>query len=475
MDIKVPRLADGVTTGTIVNIFVKPGDTVKKGQDIFELETEKAVAAVPSTADGVVSQIVVSPGKQVSVGQTVIVLGGAGNATASKSESVASQAPSVPVQQNAPIRQEPQRIVTLPQQPSSKENPFGQIYQSKSGFAPPASPSLRKMAKELGIDLTRVRGSEHGGRIVLEDVKNYISALQSFAAQPAQLTAASLANQSPAIVSKPAESIDFSKWGEVEKSPMTNLRKKISQRMLESSTTIPHVTQFADADVTHLQELRKKYAAAFEKKGGRLTLTVLLIQALLVVLKKYPVFNSSIDDAKQEIVIKKYFNLGIAVDTEQGLIVPVIKNADKKNAFELSVALNELAEKTRARKVGLEDLQGGTFTISNQGGIGGAHFTPIINKPEVAILGLGQSSLKPIVDENQKIKIGNILPLTLSYDHRLIDGGTAARFTKELILSIESFSEDSLKKEIAGPSHTASNSKSSKPEKVLASKGKSKR
>lgn len=472
MDIKIPRLADGVTTGTIVNIFVKPGDTVKKGQDVLELETEKAVAAVPSTADGVVSQILATPGKQVTVGQTIIVLETSGSVKAPESESIAQAAKAMPAQA-APPRSA--AVQPMQEQPASNTNPFGQVYQSKSGFEPPASPSIRKMAKELGIDLTRVRGTEHGGRIILEDVKNYINALQSFAAQPTQVTAGALSQQAPTFVTRPVESIDFSKWGEVEKKPMTTLRKKISQRMLESSTTIPHVTQFADADVTRLQEIRKKYAPVFEKKGGRLTLTVLLLQALLTVLKKYPVFNSSIDDVAQEVVTKKYFNLGIAVDTEQGLIVPVIKHADKKSSFELSVALNELAEKTRARKVGIEDLQGGTFTISNQGGIGGTHFTPIINKPEVAILGLGQSSLKPVVDQNQKIKIGNILPLTLSYDHRLIDGGTAARFTKELIQAIENFNEDSLKQELAGSSSSPSNSRPSKPEKVLASKGKNKR
>ena len=225
---------------------------------------------------------------------------------------------------------------------------------------------------------------------------------------------------------------------------MTSLRKTISRRMTENWNTIPHVTQFDEADVTALLELRKKYAAAYDAKGAHLTLTTFALKAVVTALKKFPIFNASLDEATQEIVFKEYFHIGIAVDTDAGLIVPVIRNVDKKNLVELSKELSAVAEKARDRKIGLEDLKGGTFTISNQGGIGGAHFTPIVNKPELAILGLGRGAVKAVVREKQ-IVARTMLPLAISYDHRLIDGGTAARFTVELVNALENFSEAEVK------------------------------
>jgi pyruvate dehydrogenase E2 component (dihydrolipoamide acetyltransferase) len=295
---------------------------------------------------------------------------------------------------------------------------------------------VRKVARELGIDLTRVRGSEAGGRITMGDLRAVVQHLQQVAARPAA---------AGAILPRPAPvSIDFSKWGPVTKQPLTSLRRAISKKMTLSWTTTPHVTQFDDADLTTVTQLKEKYAAQYKKLGARLTPTPFVIAALVTVLKKHPMFNASLDEAAGEMVLKQYYHLGIAVDTEGGLIVPVLRDADKKSLAELSKQLQDLAERTRARKIQAEELQGGTFTISNQGGIGGAHFTPVINVPEVAILGIGKAALKPVVRQG-KIEPRLLLPLGLSYDHRVIDGGNAARFIRDLVEAIEQFPEAQVK------------------------------
>lgn len=225
---------------------------------------------------------------------------------------------------------------------------------------------------------------------------------------------------------------------------MSSLRQTISRRMTENWNTIPHVTQFDEADITGLLELRKQYAAAYEAKGTKLTLTSFAIKAVVLTLQKHAIFNSSLDEAAHEIVLKQYYHIGLAVDTDYGLIVPVIRNADKKNLLELSREVSSLAEKARDRKLSLEDLQGGTFTISNQGGIGGGHFTPIVNKPEAAILGLGRGAAKPVVQQNQ-VQVRQLMPVTISYDHRIIDGGSAARFCVDLIQALQEFKEDDVR------------------------------
>jgi pyruvate dehydrogenase E2 component (dihydrolipoamide acetyltransferase) len=281
-----------------------------------------------------------------------------------------------------------------------------------------------------------VRGSEAAGRIVLGDIRAYLERLQKAADKP---KAAAMAPAKPV-----AESIDFSKWGPVIRKLLTPLRQVIAWRMWESWNTIPHVTQFDDADFTRLNELRKKYAPAYEKQGVRLTLTPFIIKALVETLKKHPIFNSSLDEPANEIVIKEYFHIGIAVDTEQGLIVPVVRNADKKSMLELAKELEQLAQKARDRKVTAEEMKGGTFTISNQGAIGGAHFTPIINKPEVAVLGLGRGAMKPVARDG-KVEVRMMTPLALSYDHRVIDGGNAARFIVDLVGALQNFKEAAVK------------------------------
>lgn len=442
MDIRIPQLAEGVESGTVVSVLVKEGQQVQKDQTVLEIETKKAVAPIPATEAGTVSRILVKEGQEVAVGQAVISLTAAGAPAAAQAATSAPAKPSAPANA-APASQQPQAPqaqTPAPPAGNGHSHPDEYAYESKSGFPPAASPSLRRMASDLGIDLTRVRGSEAGGRITLADLKNYIQKLQQLAFQGRAAAAPTTA--APAKPAAP--SVDFGKWGPVTKKPMTNLRKMISERMVESWTRIPHVTQFAEADGTLLAELRKKHAPVFEKKGARLTLTGFLLKAVVNTLKKHPIFNASMDEAAQEIVFKEYYHIGMAVDTEQGLIVPVLRDVDKKDLVTLSKELNDLAEKTRARKVGLEDLQGGSFTISNQGGIGGAHFTPIINRPELAILGVGQGQVKPVY-VGQKIEPRTLIPLGLSYDHRVIDGGSAARFIKDLVAEIENFKESDVK------------------------------
>jgi pyruvate dehydrogenase E2 component (dihydrolipoamide acetyltransferase) len=416
MDVKLPKLGEGADSGVVVNVFVKEGDPIVRGQAILELENEKAVASVPSTAAGVVTKIYVKAGDKISVGQRLISLSGGGDSPA-------------PAAKRAAPEPEPGTPVEEPAAETGEEIP-------KPVAAPVASPSIRRLARELGLDLSKVRGSEAGGRIVTGDIRAYIARLQKATEKP------KVAATSPA---KPAvESVDFSKWGPVTRKPLTQLRQVIARRMWESWNAIPHVTQFDDADFTRLNELRKKYAPAYEKKGAKLTLTPLVLKALVGTLKKHPIFNSSLDEAAQAVVIKEYFHIGIAVDTEQGLIVPVIRDADKKSVLELAKELEQLAQKARDRKVTAEEMKGGTFTITNQGAIGSAHFTPIINKPEVAILGLGRGAMKPVARDG-KVEVRMLTPLGLSYDHRVIDGGAAARFMVDLVKAMEDFGEDGVK------------------------------
>ena len=423
MDVKLPKLGEGADSGVVVNVFVKEGDRVAMDQAILELENEKAVASIPSTAAGVVTKIHVKAGDKVSVGQRLISIDGG-------EEPAAAAAPAA---KRAAVK-----TVSEPETSAAEaavEEDAEEVPAPVS--APVASPSIRKLARELGLDLSRVRGSEPGGRIVMGDLRSYIVRLQKAAVKPKAAAAATPA--------KPvAEAIDFSKWGSVRKQRLTPLRQVIARRMWENWNAIPHVTQFDDADFTRLNELRRKFAPDYVKKGVKLTLTPMVLKALVETLRRHPVFNSSLDEAGQELVIKEYFHIGIAVDTEQGLIVPVLRDVDKKSVLELARELEQLAQKARERKVTAEELKGGTFTISNQGAIGGAHFTPIVNKPEVAILGVGRGALKPVVRDG-KVEARMLTPLGLSYDHRVIDGGAAARFMVDFVKAIEEFGEQNVK------------------------------
>ncbi|HTR41822.1 MAG TPA: 2-oxo acid dehydrogenase subunit E2 [Pseudomonadales bacterium] len=426
MDVKLPKLGEGADSGVVVNIFVKEGDTVASGQAIIELENEKAVASIPSTAAGKVEKIFVKSGDRISIGQKIISVAGEGQPAAAPSAAPAKPAAAKKPSKPAPEPEEAEEEEVVAEDDGEVVNPD-----------PVAPPSVRRMALELGIDLHKIRGSESGGRIIAADVRNYIQRLIAAAAKGGK-------GKGSAAAKPVAERVDFAQWGPILKKPLTPLREVIGRRMLESWNSVARVTQFDEADFTGLNELRKKFGAAYEGKGVKLTLTPLILKAVALTLKKHPIFNSSLDETANEIILKEYVHLGVAVDTDQGLMVPVIRDVDKKSILDLAKELEQLAAKTRDRKISLEEMKGGTFTISNQGAIGGGHFTPIVNKPEVAILGLGRGAMKPVV-RGDKIEARTMTPLALSYDHRIIDGGAAARFMVDLVAAMQDFKEDAVK------------------------------
>ncbi|HTV40587.1 MAG TPA: 2-oxo acid dehydrogenase subunit E2 [Candidatus Sulfotelmatobacter sp.] len=417
MDVKLPKLGEGADSGVVVNIFVKEGDSVASGQAIIELENEKAVASIPSTATGKVEKIFVKNGDRISVGQRLIALAGEGQPSPAPAASKpAAKKPSAPAPEPEEVEEE-----AAPAEEGEIVNPN-----------PVASPSVRRMARELDIDLRMIRGGEDG-RIVTADLRNYIHRLMTAAAKAGKA-------RPGAPAKAPAEQINFAQWGPIVKRPLTPLREVISRRMLESWNSVARVTQFDEADCTTLNELRKKFGPAYEAKGAKLTLTPLILKAVAATLKKHQAFNASLDEVANEIIVKEYIHLGIAVDTDQGLMVPVIRDVDKKSVLDLAKELEQLAVKSRERKISAEEMKGGTFTISNQGAIGGGHFTPIVNKPEVAILGLGRGVMKAVV-RGDRIEARMMTPLALSYDHRVIDGGAAARFMVDLVKQLENFEE----------------------------------
>ena len=423
MDVKLPKLGEGADNGVVVGIFVKEGDVIANGQAIMELENEKAVASIPSTAAGVVEKIFIKVGDRITVGAKILSVAGGASAPASVAPAAA------PAAKPAAKKVAPKAVVV-----EAEEEPIEESADEIVNENPVASPSIRRAAKDFGIDLHKIVGSESGGRIIAADVQQYIQRLIRAALRPA-VAKAEVAPAKPAPVQ-----IDFAQFGPILKKPMSPLRKVISRRMSESWSSVVRVTQFDDIDFTKLGELRKKYGAAYEAKGIKLTLTPFVLKAVAATLKAHPIFNSSLDEVANEIIIKEYVHLGIAVDTEQGLMVPVIRDVDKKSMFDLAKELEMLAAKARDRKISADEMKGGTFTISNQGAIGGGHFTPIVNLPEVAILGLGRGALKPVVRDG-KIEARLLTPIALSYDHRVVDGGSAARFTVDLVKAFENFDE----------------------------------
>ena len=434
MDIKVPFLGEGATSGTVVHVAVNEGDQIEKDQTIVELENEKAVAPIPATAAGKVTKIHVKEGDQLSVGDLILSLEAGEEEKAGEPKQGREGEREEKAEREGEERHEAkgEEGAGKKREGQPPEEVRKAAREATPGVPPPASPTIRKLARDLGIDLARIRGSEPGGRIVMADLRDYIRRLQE----------AAVRKEAPKPA--PEERVDFSKWGPVSTRPMTSLRKAISRRLAASWAAIPHVTQFDEADIGALMALKKRYDAEFQQRGARLTLTAFVLKALVPVLKKHPIFNSSLDEETGEIVFKEYFHAGVAVDTEHGLLVPVLRDVDRKPMLQLSKELEELAGKARARQLSAEEMRGGSFTLSNQGGIGGAHFTPIINHPEVAILGLGRAVLKPraIAD---KIEPRLMLPLCLSYDHRAIDGAQAARFISDLVEVLENFREEEVR------------------------------
>lgn len=433
MDIKLPKLGEGADSGTVVNVLVKEGDVIKKDQALIELESEKAVATIPSPEAGTVQKIHVQPGQKISAGQTIVTLAGSAAAptpapaAASKAASASSPAPAA--------------TVTVPVAAAANADVSGVSLDviPDSIPMPAASPSVRFVAAQLGLDLRRVTALTGGSRVSADDLRRYLDTLQKLAAKGSQSPASA-----PAATKPVAEAIDFSQWGPILKKPMSQLRKVIARRMAENWNAIPHVTQFDNVDMTAILALRKKHLTAYEAKGVKLTVTPFILKAVVATLKKHAIFNASLDETASELVLKDYFHLGLAVDTEAGLYVPVIRDVDAKDMVTLSKEIADLATKARDRKLSADEMKGGTFSISNQGAFGGGHFTPIVNKPEVAILGLGRSADQPVVRDG-KVEIRPIMPIALSYDHRVIDGGSAARFIVDLVKAFEVFDEGAVK------------------------------
>ncbi len=402
----LPDLGENIESGDVIRILVAVGDHLAEDQTVIELETDKAVIEVPSSIDGTITEILVQQGDTIAVGQPILEVE-AGQAPA------VEEAPPAPAQVEKPAPtpspQEPATAPVLEQAPRSTDSPV------------PAAPSTRRLAREIGVDIAQVHGTGPGGRISIDDVKAHSKKLHTTrGAAPA--TAAPLP--------------DFSQWGPVERQPMTKVREITAERLAQAWATIPQVTQFDKADITGLEKWRTAYGKKAEAAGGKLTPTAILIKVLGIALKVFPQFNASIDIAQREVVYKRYFHIGIAVDTPHGLLVPVVREVNQKNIIELAVELSELAHKTRERKIGPADMQGGSMTISNVGTMGGTAFTPIVNPPEVAILGVARSQVEPTYIDGQ-LQPRTFLPLSLSYDHRLIDGADGARFLRWVCTALE--------------------------------------
>lgn len=430
-EFKLPGLGENIKSGVVTKIMVKAGDAVSTGQPVLELETDKAVLEVPSSVSGVVKEILIKPNTEIKVGQVILKIeAGAAlkekpqAAPAPKTEPPAFQPPKP---QESPVKTESSKVsASTPQTMTSPAlaQPKTEIpLEVRTDVA--AAPSVRRFAREIGIDISQVPGSGSGGRISIEDVKAYAKALN---------TGAIRSPQGGSGVSVPLP--DFSRWGQIEKQPMSPLRKKAAEHLSHAWTTIPYVTQFDKADITDLETLRKKFSQKVEAKGGKLTITPFLMKVIASALKNFPQFNASIDMARNEVIHKKYYSIGIAVDTDRGLIVPVVKDVDKKSILDLAVELVQLSERARNKKTTLDEMQGGTFTITNLGGIGGTAFTPIVNSPEVAILGVARSAVEPLYNGNLSSP-RLMLPLCLSYDHRVIDGADGARFLRWVVETIE--------------------------------------
>jgi pyruvate dehydrogenase E2 component (dihydrolipoamide acetyltransferase) len=432
-EFKLPELGENISQGDLVRLMVAPGVKVSEGQPVMELETDKAVVEVPSSVSGVVKEVKVKEGEKIKVGQVIFTLeGGAAAAQPARPRSAPVEHVSgqhgARLAFQAAIRAEgkTEEQALPPDQPHQTVPSFSMPAQldkvagTEHRQAVPAAPHVRRLAREVGVDIYEVKGTGPGGRISEDDVKGHAKALLSAATAVTTPRAGHFAQ--PHLP-------DFAKWGKIERVSMRGVRRKTAEHLAEAWNTIPHVTQHDRADITELEQLRARFAPKAEEAGGKMTVTAIALKVCAAALKVFPQFNASIDIEKEEIVYKQYINIGVAADTDRGLLVPVIRDVEKKNIVELAVELSQLSKKAREKKLTPGDMEGGTFTITNLGGIGGVGFTPIVNFPEVAILGLSRSRMEPEWI-NGKFEPRLILPLSLSYDHRLIDGADAARFLR---------------------------------------------
>jgi pyruvate dehydrogenase E2 component (dihydrolipoamide acetyltransferase) len=409
--VTVPDIGDFKNVG-IIEVLVKPGDAVGKEQSLITLESDKASIEIPSPEAGVIKELKVKVGDKVSQGDVILMLEAVQGGAKSKKAEPVSQAPSAaakPAPQPARTAAATARPAPATTLPAIDEGSFRKAH---------ASPAIRKFARELGANLGQINGTGPKGRILREDILNYVKRILS--------GAATVGGGMPGV--SPPPKVDFASFGPIETQPLSNINKLTGKYVHSSWFHIPHVTQFDEADITELEALRKKMSAEYQDKGVKITLLSFLVKAAVAALKEFPRFNASLDPGGESLVLKKYFHIGVAVDTPDGLTVPVVRDADKKSLPELAAEIADLASRARQKKVKPTEMQGGCFTISSLGGVGGTAFTPIVNQPEVAILGVSRSSMKPVYQNNAFVP-RLILPLSLSYDHRVVDGVAAAKFT----------------------------------------------
>ena len=446
-ELKLPNLGENITHGDVVRVLVAKGDSVRFQQTLIELETDKALIEIPSEVAGKVVKVHVSEGDRIKVGQIIL--------TVEESKSVADELTPPAIQHEPPAAIDPAPEQSSSSAPSATAStapaagsgasiqlakpqvsvnlapPVRPAAASSSSepdpaaVTPAAGPATRRVARELGVDLKRVRGSGSGGRVTSDDVREYVQRMMEGRG------AAIEAHASPDLP-------DFGQWGPVTVEPLNAVRRKTAEHLGQSWHTIPQVTQFDYADITALEDLRQRLKTDAAERGVKLTTTVFLLKAIVSALRSFPRFNCSLDVRNEQLILKHYYHIGIAVDTPRGLLVPVIRDVDNKDVWQLAAELGELAERARLGRAELAELRGATFSLSNQGGIGGTHFTPLVNHPEVAILGTGQSRTEPLWDEHTgSFAPRLLLPLALSYDHRAVDGADAARFISKLKRSLE--------------------------------------
>lgn len=444
MKVELPFLAEGIEGGDVVLVLVHEGDQVSEGQSLIELETDKATVPVPSPVAGKVLRLLVREGDHVKVGEALVELDGAEGGEQSAKTPTPEKPVVAPVPQPPPAEEatHAKEVGAEPEAPRAEVSSAARQETERSAAKPgpaepaattspspgptiPASPSVRRLARELGVDLTQMKGTEAGGRMTAEDVKAFVR----------ERTRRSGDRSGGGHETR---GLFTTLYGNERREPLPSLRRKIAANMTQSWTTVPHVHQFQDADITDLMALLKRYAPEFKKRGTTLTLTSLFLKTVVHALKLHPQLNASLDLTGGEIIYKEYYNIGVAVDTPAGLIVPVVHNVDRKDLFQISVELADLAERTRKREVKLDELRGATFTVSNMGGLGAGPFTPIINPPQVGILGVGKARMMPVYRDGQFVP-RRVLTLCVAYDHRLVDGAVGARFTNEIAKALEDF------------------------------------
>jgi pyruvate dehydrogenase E2 component (dihydrolipoamide acetyltransferase) len=495
IEFKIPELGENVKGGDVLRVLVRVGDTIARDQGVLELETDKATIEVPSTAAGKVTEIKVKEGDKVKVGQTILMLDDVASTTASAPAVTQNQAEArvaagqdggaavgadaggddsvdatvegglkqeVPGAVHAPATDKPGRledddeledarrplrvgraeVVDISRGARAATATAAAAVAAAAEAAPassrapaPAAPSVRRIARELGVDINEVAGSGPQGRISADDVTAHAKRIITGVRAGGGLGLGAGVAAGRAFLPSVALP-DFSKWGEIERKPVRGVRRKTAEHLADAWLTVPHVTQCDKADITALEALRAKFGKRVQAAGGKLTVTAIALKAVATALKVFPQFNASIDMTNEELIYKKYYHIGVAVDTDRGLLVPVMRDVDKKNIIELSAELAQAAERARTKKTTLEEMEGGCFTITNLGGIGGTYFTPIVNAPEVAILGMSRAQMEPVY-VNGTFEPRLMLPLSLSYDHRVIDGADGIRFLRFLVEALE--------------------------------------